>query len=434
MRVLLDGHNLGLKQGTGIASYGRNLVNDLRLGGIDVSILFGVNATKVVSGSRLPQFVQELMLRGEPHRSGLKSWVPYAALYSFLHNLHYSIDAQKIDQNSDVYSTKYQEKVLGVDSIFNLPSVFRSAQAIAQISKRNFEITLPEKVDIFHLTAPLPISVSGAKKVVTVHDVIPLSVPDSTDVNLNYYRRCIQNSVGDADLICAVSERSKNDFLNWFPVDQKKVHVTYQSVSRPNDPVLDDEEQLSDFLEKRFDLQMRKYFLFYGAIEPKKNVEALIHAALLTKTDFPLVVVGKNGWLYEDVSALLEHVNKNPNTRKKVIRIPYLPKNDLNRFIAGARAVVVPSLYEGFGLAVAESMCIGTPVITSPAGSLSEIAGGAAIIIDPNDPSMISAAMDKIAHDDALMRECIEKGFERALAFSPEQHLKRLTAAYSTIL
>src|SRR4029077_13775664 len=126
---------------------------------------------------------------------------------------------------------------------------------------------------------------------------------------------------------------------------------------------------------------------FFGALEPKKNVVRLIEGFLLSRVNIPLVLIVSRGWDNARETALLNDINARAReqTSPMIRSLDYVDRSTLVTLIRGARALVFPSLYEGFGLPVLEAMMLGTPVVTSAKGALEEVTGAAALLVDPYD-------------------------------------------------
>ena len=201
-----------------------------------------------------------------------------------------------------------------------------------------------------------------------------------------------------------------------------------------------DDEVAADVAEL-FGLDFRSYYMFYGAIEPKKNVSRLIDAYAASGSAFPLIIVGSLGWQYD------EDVEKINNERflyyrrdadrvvptRRVRRIPYLPFSQLMTLVKGARGVIFPSLYEGFGLPVLEAMALGTPVITSNVAALPEVSGGAAALVDPTDVDSMTKAIRAFDYDDGLRQDLAIRGKKRVAFFEPEAYEERITRVYAKL-
>jgi glycosyltransferase involved in cell wall biosynthesis len=184
-------------------------------------------------------------------------------------------------------------------------------------------------------------------------------------------------------------------------------------------------------IENVFKVGWKGYFLYFGAIEPKKNLARIVEAYLASGATQPLIVVGGRAWLDEDETALMHQARRNKQVRKKKILLwDYMPFSLLVALIRGARGTIFPSLYEGFGLPVLESMSLGTPVITSTGGSLPEVAGDAALMVDPYDTVALTREIRRLAADDGLAAELSARGRVQAATFSPEACQARLAEMY----
>jgi glycosyltransferase involved in cell wall biosynthesis len=195
---------------------------------------------------------------------------------------------------------------------------------------------------------------------------------------------------------------------------------------------------VADEVDTLFQVSKGGYFLFYGALEPKKNVSRLIDAYAASRTQRPLLIAGGLGWQYagdvekiEDERFRVWRIDGNTITmERRVRRLPYVPRDQLISLIRGARAVLFPSIYEGFGLPVLEAMQLGTPVMTSNVASLPEIAGDAALLVDPCDVAAMARAIRTLDSDEALCQDLASRGLRRAEHFSPAQYATRIADLY----
>ena len=299
-----------------------------------------------------------------------------------------------------------------------------------------------EAPDIMHWTYPLAIRIPKAKNIYTLHDLVPLRLPYTTLDNKRHYFRLIRNLTKSADHIVTVSEASKKDIMDLFGVPEERITNTYQAVDIP--PVYRN-KAASDVkieLEGTFGLSYKKYFLFFGAIEPKKNVGRLIEAYLASGATDPLVIIGKKAWKSEEELQLIagsDHVRKllsNPNDKEKrssVLHFDYASLPLLISLIRGAKAVLFPSLYEGFGLPALEAMSLGTPVLASNTASMPEVVGEAALKVDPYDTRALVEGIRALDNDADLLGRLAEAGPIRAQEFSPERYQARLSKLYSKV-
>lgn len=433
MKIAIDGFSLSLKQGTGISTYTRELSNLLLSNGIELASVFGVNYEKSQSDLSWGQFIRQISIGGEKNRHDILSFAPQAAFMATKNLLGIPVHPNEIKINQLVNVSALGDKKLpNFNSIYNARSLFRGAQAFASLTRMPITIKLPKKsgVDIYHSTYTLPVRMEGVPNVVTVHDVIPLIFPYFTEVNIKQYRNVFLASLKHADIIFTVSEHSKNDLRDLFGVPEEKIIVTYQSVSIPDNLKNMDNDVVQRVLKKNYGLTAGQYFLFYGAIEPKKNVVRILQAMSMSKTDMPIVIVGKNGWLYDDVKIYLEQAKR----IKRIIRIEYVSFWMLMYLLKGARGLVFPSLYEGFGLPVLEAMQMGCPVITSNNSSLSEVGGDAVHYVNPLSIHEIAEAIDQFSEDDSYINTLIQKGLAQAKKFTPEKHFSKILEGYRKLL
>ena len=230
-----------------------------------------------------------------------------------------------------------------------------------------------------------------------------------------------------------VSDATRRDVIQLLGVAEDRVTTTWQSVSIPARLRAATDATVATELEGVFKLGWKGYFLYFGAVEPKKNLARIVEAYLASGSDLPLVVVGGRAWLDEDETALMHQVLKRKAGRKRIRLYEFLPFSMLVSLIRGARATVFPSLYEGFGLPVLESMLLGTPVITSTAASLPEVAGDAAIMVDPYDVAALTREIRRLGSDDDLAADLSRRGPPQAAKFSPEICQARLVDLYGRL-
>jgi len=318
------------------------------------------------------------------------------------------------------------------DRIWNSSDIFGAAHAYFDVSGRFLSARVPEAPRIAHWTYPLPIRVPGAKNIYTLHDLVPLKLPYTTLDRTQSYRKLIRAIVDSADHIVTVSERSKHDICELFDVPEERITNASQAVNLPEGEVGKPVETVQRELEGLFGLAYRGYFLFYGAIEPKKNVGRLIEAYLATNIETPLLIVGSAAWKSDQELRLLDALD--PETAKRrVRRLDYAPPNILITLIRGAKAVLFPSLYEGFGLPVLEAMTLGTPVLTSREGSTPEVAGDAGLLVNPYDTADIAEGIRTLDGNPALCAELAQRGLRQARLFSAERFRQKLQQVYERL-
>ena len=270
---------------------------------------------------------------------------------------------------------------------------------------------------------------------------MPLRLPFTTGDIKRRYLRLMRRIVKDADHIVTVSETSRRDIINLLGCPEHRITNTYQSVEIPKKFAEKPEDVVRREIEGAFGLPYKGYFLFFGAIEPKKNVGRLVEAYLASQVSAPLVIVGGAAWksdvefkfINPTTNSYLEQIDNMTYQRDRIRRFDYAPFSLLVSLIRGAKGVVFPSLYEGFGLPVLESMLLGTPVITSKEGSTPEVAGDAALLINPYDARDIADAIRAVDSDADLRGRLSEMGKVQAAKYSPEIYRGRLKELYERL-
>lgn len=283
--------------------------------------------------------------------------------------------------------------------------------------------TLTGSIDIFHgFNWFMPPQKLG-KKVATVFDTTSILFPGfhnekTTQLDKMRFTRIAK----DADLILAISENSKKDFLRMNP--KGLVEVVYPAVSdRFNN--LEDRKESENILEKYH--LAPGYFLSVSTLEPRKNLQNLIEAYLKSGLDIPLVLVGRIGWKNEKlIKTLADH--------PQIKIVGYVPDNELKILYQQALCLIYPSFYEGFGLPVLEALKCGTPVISSNTSSLPEVGGEAVLYINPKDIKMISSTMKKIYVNKDLRKKLSEKGLRQVQQFSWVKSAEKLNVLYQKIM
>ena len=251
-------------------------------------------------------------------------------------------------------------------------------------------------------------------QVVTVHDLTPLLFPNRVPLSryLSYKYR-LPPILKSSKRIIAVSNSVKEDIVSFYGISADKIHVVYEGYDESNFRII--ESSIVKTKLKNFKLLPGKYFLYVGSIFPTKNLELLITEFSKIDPDLSLVIAGKI--LDAAYFKKLKEIIKVKSIRN-VIFLDYVPYEDLPVLYNGALSCVIPSLYEGFGLPVLESMACGTPVITSDCGSLPEIVGDAGIVVESEQRESLLKAMKKILEDRTLRDELRIKGMNHIKRFS----------------
>lgn len=282
-------------------------------------------------------------------------------------------------------------------------------------------------VDLLH--APdftLPPIRRGTRTILTVHDLSFVHAPEAAAPRLRaYLNQVVPRSVARADLILADSEATRQDLIELYKTPPHRVRVLYSGVDMRFHPV-DDEEKLHAVRE-HYGLGDRPFILSVGTVQPRKNYGRLVESlAALNNPDLLLVIAGGKGWLDDPLYRQIEALK----VQDRVRFLGFVPDEDLPALYSAARAFAFPSLYEGFGLPVLEAMACGTPVVTSEISSLPEVAGDAALLVDPYDLDALIDALHKMLDDESLRSTLIDKGFSQARSFSWDRAASQLYHHY----
>lgn len=429
MRVGIDGFNLAMPHGTGIATYGAMLARTLRARGHGVDGVFGLDIAGPVE-QRETLFYDQL---ARPHpwrtrRRGPRRALAVLAAARGLEALRVpsgTVDTRALDHRTAMF-----------DSLWSCPHLFERAHAYFRATGRFVRLRMAAPPAVMHWTYPLPVTLLDARNVYTLHDLVPLRLPFATLDEKRQYRALVSACAARADAIATVSLTSAADIAELLGVAPARIVNTYQVSSM--DPALIEEPAATAAatIETTFGLPRHGYFLYFGAIEPKKNIGRLIEAYLSLGTDTPLVIVAGRAWQSEAELVLLPRADdpdspRHAHLERRIIQIDYLPRHLLMRLLRGARALAFPSLYEGFGLPVHEAMLLGAPVLASATGALAEVAGDAALLVDPYDVGAIAAGLRALDTDPARRADLSRRGQAQAARFSVERYGDALDALYA---
>jgi len=277
--------------------------------------------------------------------------------------------------------------------------------------------------DIVHAAHPLLMPSTSAAQIVTVHDLFFLTKPQSTRAEVRRdYPDLAARHVRRADAVVANSHDTASLIERTFGVAKTRIHVCspgppswHKLGHTPNVPA-------------------DGYVLFVGTLETRKNIGTLLDAyTTLVERDSRTPALVLAGRATPDAAAWLQRLSRAP-LAGRVRHLGYVPDAEREATYAGARLLVMPSQYEGFGIPVLEAMSAGVPVVAANRGALPEVLGDAGTLVDPDDADALAAAMHRMLTDDAFARACAQRGFERARAFSWERAALTLHGAYETAL
>ena len=431
MKMMVDGLNLALKQGTGIATYARNLTTTLKALGHEVHVLYGLPGAPDRSA-----MMREISFYDDepPTIRFRRIFRPFHQALDLLSCLSGPLSAYQIPTSGLVINRAFAARMPKFDHLWNVPNLFTRAHQAFYYFGVIPSVTAGMPVEIMHWTYPVPIRVRGAKNIYTIHDLVPLRLPYTTLDNKLFHLRLMKAIIRAADHIVTVSENSRRDIVEWLGVPENNVTNTYEAVDIPSSFLNLPIEILQNELTGGFGVKYKNYLLFYGAIEPKKNVGRIIEAYLASNVDTPLVLAGASAWKSDQELTLLTGMRGETIQRmEKIVRLPYVSFAQLVNLIRGALAVLFPSLYEGFGLPILESMLCGTPVITSNLGSMKEISGNAAVLVDPYNTEEIKEAIIAVVSNRELQEEKSMLGYKAAACYSNERYRDRLEDLYNRL-
>ena len=435
-RIIFDGLNLGLARGTGIATYTRMLTRAAHDLGHEVGVLYSTPFTPAKD-----PLLREIAFFDEkrPSMSGKRKLTLRRALNHAIDQTRYHLPVKPltVDMSGAVVARQFKRTLAGHDRVFVARNLFTNAKTYFSRTKAFVNLAFEPRPDILHCTYPLPLRVKSACNVYTIHDLVPLRLPFTTEDNKRQLFRLLKKIAREADHIVTVSENSKRDIIELLGVEEERISNTYQTVDFPKEWVERPEDAVASQLEAHFGLGMREYVLFFGALEPKKNVRRLIDAYLASGVDVPLVLVVAGGWQNDVETRLLAERNESEGLCKRagrgIHRLDYVSLATLVTLIRGARAVIFPSLYEGFGLPVLEAMVLGTPVVASREAAVPEVAGDAALLVDPYDIDHIARGITTIVNDADLRAELARRGPVQATKFSAERYRERVAKVYAAL-
>ena len=431
-RIYFDGLNLSLERGTGIATYTRLLAGLVRQLGYDVGVVYSSphRPAKNPVLREIAFFDPNNAAPVPRHRR------PYNWAVDQLSHIR-GVKPVPVNLSGTVVTDQFQSRLPLRDQVFVSRNLFANARLYFSWSGRFTDLEFDTRPDILHCTYQLPIRAKGACNIYTIHDLVPLRLPFTTLDNKRQTYRLLRKIGAEADHIVTVSEQSKRDIVEVLGVDEKRVTNTYEAVEFPREFVERSDDVVAEQLRGSFGLTPRNYLLFYGALEPKKNVQRLFDAYMLSAVDIPLVVTGPVGWGNQAeakwLSDMREEERSRPQDKRRIHHFEYVSLPMLVTLIRGARVVVFPSLYEGFGLPVLEAMLLGTPVVTSRTSSLPEIAGDAALYVNPYETDDIARAIKTITADAGLRAELSERGRAQAELFSVARYRDRVAALYDQL-
>jgi glycosyltransferase involved in cell wall biosynthesis len=370
--VCIDGRMLNAETGTGVSTYARTLLDTLKLLDCDPHLLVDTVGTRD---------------RWAARRAALSPWRTVSAFTG----------AQ------------------GAPTELRNRQLFAAAHMHFSLTGRLMPVHTSLPAGIMHWTYPVPLRLQGWRNIYTVHDVIPLDHPALSGVSPVRLRAVLTQIRRTADRIVTVSQASRAAIIATMGWPADFVADCGQAVM----PVEDIPLPLPAGLKPQ------GYFVCVGLIEPRKNIARLLDAYIASGIDTPLVFAGPDE---TGAAALTARIDATPHA----IRVRYLPPDAFHSLIRRAKALLFPSLAEGFGLPVAEAMTVSVPVMTSNRGALAETAGDAAMLVDPESVERMAECLIRLDRDVALRESLAEAGAIRAESFTQRAFALRLEEVYAT--
>ena len=334
--------------------------------------------------------------------------------------------AELTADNTDRYGCS--PVAVGGEAVSDLPEGVKAEEVVPTHSGLRAhlweQVTLPytlaeKDYDVFHTPAGNPPILSGTPLVTTIHDISPITHPEwFTKSYAALYRILTPLAIRASDRITTVSKFARDEIVDRYPAAAGKTTVIYNGVES-RDPA--DGKPVES-------LESGKFLLFVGSVNPRKNLSGLLHAyhryRSKTSNPYPLVLVGPDNDVF--TSTDLPAVDG-------VQRLGFVSEPQLTWLYDAAAAFVFPSLYEGFGLPILEAMSVGTPVVTSDCGAMAEVAGNAAHLVDPTDPTAIADGIGNVLEDTEYQRTLGQRGRDRASEFTWSQTAYQTAKLYRDV-
>lgn len=304
-----------------------------------------------------------------------------------------------------------------------LPSAIKPLWRSFGIKKQLYQ----DQIELFHgLSQEIPIGLTASKlkTVVTMHDLIYLRYPQYYKAIDRYiYNLKSKYACKNSDRIIAISERTKQDIIEYYHIDPNKIEVIYQSC--------DDSFKQSASIAAKVDVAERyklpgNFLLIVGTIEPRKNLMLLIKALPSINPDYKLVVIGKQ----QAYATLVKQELEKLGLEDRVIFLEGLPFQDLPLIYQLATLFIYPSHYEGFGIPIIEALYSGTPVIAATGSCLEEAGGPDSIYVAPDNAEELAVQVNRVLENTDLRAQMIQKGLQYVQRFDNEILAKQLMACY----
>lgn len=339
---------------------------------------------------------------------------------------------EKIAQNQDRIFTEEEYWYLkDVDFFVNIPMYYRMTGLALHIPGKLKTVSTDLKSlgsnDILFATSPLNFKTRKHKLVQTVHDMIPMNITIQSENPSFFYTRL--KACAQADKLLAVSEFTRQQFLELFPQAHDRIKVVYQPLPADEHSIyLSSLPKVQEAVLKKFNLKSKQYMYYVGAIEARKNIHRLLQAyELSTRGDMdrPLVLSGSINKDYAKKTKISKYFSDNTHN---IIKTDYVTEVEKLCLIRNARAFLFPTLNEGFGIPVLEAQTLGAPVLTCNNSSLPEVVADSALMIeDAFNIEEIANNIERLWADDDLCADLSARGLENAKRFSKENFKKNIS-------
>lgn len=338
---------------------------------------------------------------------------------------------ERIDQQNQytiLHSRKAEEPIT---SRFNIGSVFTPPHHRIERIALSAELTR-FNLDLLHSPDFIPPHRGARRHIITVHDLTFLLYPQHKDTDSRYYYNDqIEVAVNHADHILSVSEATKQDLVAMLGVQPDKITVQPNGIDKRFKAYSERKRGTLSTMFQNYEGLPGKYILFVGTLEPRKNIPCLLDAYAMLPPDVreahALLLVGQPGWLFDDTLGRIESMQRSGFAIQIRSNISDTALVDIYNV---ASVVVLPSLYEGFGLPALEALACGVPAVVSNVSSLPEVVGDLGLLFDPNDPHALASAILRALSPEEQKR-ALRHGPSHAAQFTWERSARIALSVYN---
>jgi glycosyltransferase involved in cell wall biosynthesis len=321
-----------------------------------------------------------------------------------------------------------------IDNFFKNKNVHLKLPQSEKILWRSFGIVkdlMQDNIDIYHgLSHEIPFNIqkTNIKSVVTMHDLIFLRFPQYYKfIDRFLYRLKSKYACKNADKIIAISQKTKDDIVEFYNIDANKIDVIYQSCDDSFKIPL--EKSRLEEIKSKYNLP-EKYLLNVGTIESRKNLKLIVKVLKNINPEYKLIAIGKKTPYYKEV---LEEIEKQ-NLSSRILFLKDIPFADLPGIYQMAKVFVYPSFYEGFGIPIIEALYSGVPVIAATGSCLEEAGGPNSLYVNPNDDKALADAINSVLSNNDLQNEMKIKGIEFVQKFNTAIVSQQLINVYQKLV